>query len=450
MILSRLKEIFHNDDKRNQILRNNIVLSAVLRIIGLCCSFLIVPITLHYLNNEIYGIWLTMSSLLFWFSYFDIGLGNGMRNYLTKSVSVGNYALGRSYLSTTLFLLLIIASIICIISIILLYVFDLNFVFNTQTINGYVLRDAMIIAAIFTLAIFVVKNIGFVLVAMQKYALNDLINVSGSVISLLIVFVLTKTTDGNLMYVVMAFTITPVLIYLIAAIPIFRRYPLLKPDIKSIDKSLGRQIIGKGLGFFFIQITSCLIIYGSSNLFVTQFCGPTTVTVYNIAYKYFNLLAIAYTIVISPMWNAYTDAYVKGDLIWISRTFKYSLRMWGLTVVGGLIMLIVSNIFYNFWIGKSVMISLGVSASVLFYISMFNLNNCVTYLLNGLNKIKIQIYTSIFFTAIYLMIVLFFGKAFGVIGIVLSMAISYGLMSFVHLYQCHLLIKQKAAGIWNQ
>ena len=105
MILSRLKEIFHNDDKRNQILRNNIVLSAVLRIIGLCCSFLIVPITLHYLNNEIYGIWLTMSSLLFWFSYFDIGLGNGMRNYLTKSVSVGNYALGRSYLSTTLFLL---------------------------------------------------------------------------------------------------------------------------------------------------------------------------------------------------------------------------------------------------------------------------------------------------------------------------------------------------------
>ena len=450
MIFKRIKKLFKSNDKRNRMLCNNIIFSAVLKIIGLSCSLLIVPITLNYLNNEVYGIWLTMSSILYWFSFFDIGLGNGMRNYLTQAISNGNYELGRSYLSTTLFMLFIAAIIIAVIAIVPMSMLNLNNVFNTNAISGNVLRNVMIVAVTFTLALFVVKNIGFVFVALQKYAYNDLILVSGNIISLFIIYILTKTTDGNIMYVVMAFTITPVIVFLLASIPIFIKYPQLKPSIKSIDKSLGHQIIGKGLGFFFIQITSCLVIYGSSNLFVTQFCGPSTVTVYNIAYKYFNLIAIAYTIVISPMWNAYTDAYVKGDIQWISHTFNHALKMWVVTIVGGLIMLTISGFFYHLWIGESVVIPFGVSASVLAYISMFNLNNCVTYLLNGLNKIRVQIYTSFLFTAFFLMVVTLLGRRFGVIGIIVSMAISYGLMSIIHLYQCRLLIKQKAKGIWNK
>jgi O-antigen/teichoic acid export membrane protein len=446
----RYKKIFKSNDKRNNMLYNNIILSAVLKIIGLSCSLLIVPITLNYLNKEVYGIWLTMSSILYWFSFFDIGLGNGMRNYLTQAISNDNYELGRSYLSTTLLMLFIIAIIIAVIAIVPMSLLNLNNVFNTKAISGNALRNVMIVSVIFTLALFVVKNIGFVFVALQKYAFNDLLLVSGNIISLLIIYVLTKTTEGNLMYVVMAFTITPVIVFLLASIPIFIKYPQLKPNIKSIDKSLGHQIVGKGLGFFFIQITSCLVIYGSSNLFITQFCGPSTVTVYNIAYKYFNLIAIAYTIVISPMWNAYTDAYVKGDMQWISHTFNHALKMWMITIIGGFVMLAISGVFYHFWIGKSVVIPFSVSASVLAYIGMFNLNNCATYLLNGLNKIRVQIYTSFIFTVFFLIVVTLLGRNFGVIGIILSMTISYGLMSMIHLYQCRLLIKQKAKGIWNK
>jgi len=450
MIFKRIKQLFKSNDKRNRILRNNIMFSAVLKIIGLSCSLLIVPITLNYLNNEVYGIWLTMSSILYWFSFFDIGLGNGMRNYLTQAISNGNYELGRSYLSTTLFMLFIVAIIIAVIAIVPMSMLNLNKVFNTNEISGDALRNVMIVAVTFTLALFVVKNIGFVFVALQKYAYNDLLLVSGNIISLFIIYVLTKTTEGNLMYVVMAFTITPVIVFLLASIPIFIKYPQLKPSIKSIDKSLGHQIVGKGLGFFFIQITSCLVIYGSSNLFIIQFCGPSSVTVYNIAYKYFNLIAIAYTIVISPMWNAYTDAYVKGEIQWISHTFNHALKMWGITVVGGLIMLAISGVFYHLWIGESVVIPFGVSASVLAYISMFNLNNCATSLLNGLNIIRVQIYTSFLFTAFFLIVIILLGKYFGFIGIISSMAISYGLMSMIHLYQCRLLITQKAKGIWKK
>ncbi len=437
-------------EKRNTMLRNNILLSSMLKAIGLCCSLIIVPITLNYLNNEEYGIWLTITSILYWFAFFDIGLGNGLRNYLTQSISNNDYALGKSYLSTALFILFIIACIIGIISIISLSILNLNKVFNTYVVSDLELRNVIIVAISFTLANFVVKNIGYVFIALQKFAINDLLIVSGNVIALIIIYILTKTTTGSLMYVVMAFTITPVVIFIIASIPIFIKYPQLKPSFKKIDKNLAKQITGKGLGFFFIQITSCLVIYGSSNIFITQFCGPSSVTVYGIAYKYFNLIAIAYTIVISPMWNAYTDAYVKNDMVWIRKTFNRALKAWLLTIVGGLIMLVVCNILYKLWVGNSVIVPLSVSACVLAYITFFNFNNCVTYLLNGLNKIRVQIYTSVITTILYLFVVTIIGKKTGIEGVATCMALSYAIMGVIHLYQCKLLINQRATGIWNK
>ena len=450
MNIMRISKLPDGSDKRNNMLRNNILFSALLKAIGISCSLLIVPVTLNYLNDEVYGIWLTISSILYWFAFFDIGIGNGLRNYLTQAISNNDYSLARSYLSTALIMLSGIVIIIALLAAIPVFLADMNTVFNTMVMPGNDLRNVLIVAIAFTLALFVVKNIGYLFVAMQRYAVNDLLVVSGSVLALLIIYVLTKTTTGNLMYVVMAFTITPVAVFIIAAIPIFIKYPALRPNIKSIDKGLGRRIVGKGMGFFFIQITSCLIIYGSSNLFITQFCGPTSVTVYNIAYKYFNLLAIAYTIIISPMWNAYTDAYVKGDMGWIKKTFRRALKMWTISVICGIIMLASSGIFYRLWIKEAVIVPMSISACVLIYISMFNLNNCVTYLLNGLNKIRVQIYTSVAFTVIFLIAVTLVGKAHGVTGIVLCMSASYGLMSIIHLYQCRLLIDGKAKGIWNK
>lgn len=445
-----IKHIFKNDKHRDANLRNNILFSGFLKCVGLLTSLLVVPVTLGYLNNEVYGVWMTITSIISWFNFFDIGLGNGTRNYLTQAISTGDYKGARAYLSTSLCATAVLALIIGIICLPPLCMLNFNSVFNTNDLSGGMLRAAMFIAIAFTLANFAIRNIGLVFIAMQRYALNDLLNVSGAVLGLVIIFVLTKTTEGNLVYVVFTLTASPVLVYLLAALPIFRHYHYLKPSIKEFDRRLLGQVVGKGLGFFFIEITSCLVIFGSSNLFITQFSGPEAVTVYNIAYKFFNLLAIGFTIIISPLWNAYTNAYVKGDMAWISKTFKRSLKMWALTVLVGCVMLLLSNLFYTVWLGGKVDVPLSISVYVLLYICMFNLNNCVTYLINGLNKIRVQMITSGIGTLGYLSFLFLFGNKFGMPGVVISMAISYFAMAIVHLYQCHLLINEKAHGIWNR
>lgn len=450
MIINKGINQFISTDGRSKMLKSNILYSAILKVIGLITSLLVVTITLNYLNSELYGVWLTITSILYWFSFFDIGLGNGMRNYLTEAVSKGNYKEAQSYLSTTIIALTMIASIIAIVGFILLKLLNLNSVFNTNTISNTELQNVLFVAIGFTLILFVLKNIGYVFVALQKYALWDFINTLGNIIGLLIIFLLTKFTNGKLIYVVFAFTCTPAIIYILAAIPIFSKYPEFRPTIQSFRKDFLSTIVGKGLGFFLIQITSCLVIYGSSNLFITQFCGPESVTTYNIAYKFFNLLAIGYLVFISPMWNAYTDAYVKQDFNWIEKAFKSALKIWLFTEFAGIIMLIVSQYFYLFWVGKAVHVPFMVSLSVFLYISFFNLNNCVTYLLNGLNKIYIQIITSITATFIYLTIMFAWGKNMNIQEIVFYMSAAYGAMTAIHFYQCRKLINQKATEIWNK
>lgn len=449
MNFKRITKIFHSADKRNSNLRNNILLSGAMKTTGMLTSFMIVPVTLHYLDNEIYGIWMTITSILMWFSFFDVGLGNGMRNYMTQAISANDYRTARAYLSTTLCILTFISiglALLCIPCLTL----DFNKIFNTYALSNAVLQNALVIAVLFTLVNFVVKNIGFVFIALQKYGLNDVLTTAGNVLGLIIVFILTKTTQGNLLYVVTAFTLSPVLVYLIATIPIFHKYKQLRPSWRYYDKLLLKNIVGKGLGFFAIQITSCLVIFGGSNVIISHFCGPTSVTVYNIAYKLFNLLAIAYTVIISPMWNAYTDAQVRGDYTWIRATFNKALKLWELSVIGGVLLLVICNTFYKIWVGSSVTVPIQISAAVLLYISAFNFNNCVTYLLNGLNKITVQIITSITGTILYLLFIILFGREIGMTGIILSMAICYILMGTVHLYQCKLLIGEKARGIWNK
>ena len=451
MLFTNIKNRFSTLDKRSAIVIKNSMATALMKVAVLLCSLVMVPITLNYLNAENYGIWMAMTSILYWFAFFDVGLGNGMRNYLSEAISRQDYIKARSYFSTAIFLLAIIAVLIGILSIIIIFQLDLNHIFNTHIMSNKSLAYIMVVAISFSLIQFVAKNVGMVYIAMQRYAINDFIVFIGQLISTIIVYIITKTTESHLIYIVIAITSIPALVFILASIPLLKQHPQLKPSIKSIDFASAKKIIGKGLGFFIIQITSCLVIFGSANILISHYCGPEQVTVYNISYKLFNILIIIYTIIISPLWNAYTDASVKNDYAWIRKIFKKSIYLWAASLLLGLLMLLISGWFFKKWVGNSVDIPLGVSISILIYVCMFNFNNCVTYLINGLNKIKIQIITSILGTIIYLIAVCFFIKgAYGIYGISISMCVIYTLMSLVHLYQCNLLAKNKAHGIWNE
>ena len=101
MNLGSLRMFFKKGDQRTILLKKNILASVVLKGISMLISLFIVPITINYVNPVQYGIWLTLSSLMAWFYFFDIGLTNGFRNRFTTLKACGKLKMARVYVSTT-------------------------------------------------------------------------------------------------------------------------------------------------------------------------------------------------------------------------------------------------------------------------------------------------------------------------------------------------------------
>ena len=91
-------------EQTNSIIEKNVIASFVLNGGSILISFVLVPMTLGYLNEYEYGVWLTLNSILSWIYIFDIGLGNGLRNRLTEALARNDFKSAKIYVSTSFFL----------------------------------------------------------------------------------------------------------------------------------------------------------------------------------------------------------------------------------------------------------------------------------------------------------------------------------------------------------
>ncbi|HOP12476.1 MAG TPA: LPS biosynthesis flippase, partial [Lentimicrobium sp.] len=99
-LLLRYIERFNSGHSRSVKARKNILASFFIKGVSIIVGFIFVPLLIGYLGEVEYGIWITMSSILAWVNYFDIGLGNGLRNRFAESLAKGEHQMARIYVST--------------------------------------------------------------------------------------------------------------------------------------------------------------------------------------------------------------------------------------------------------------------------------------------------------------------------------------------------------------
>lgn len=419
--------------ERAKNIKKNVVVSLFLKGISILISLIIVPLTLNYLTSYEYGVWLTLSSILIWINYFDIGLGNGLRNKLTEALAKNDLALGRKYISTTFALLsIIVVGIVAIFFSINIFL-DWNQILNTvdkpiQDINNIV----SIVFCLFCIS-FVLKIIGIVYIAHQEPMYNDLLSCLGQMLSLLFVYILTKVTDGNLYLVALSFSLSPIVVYLLAYPFTFGvKYKKLKPSLKDIHWKYSKEIGGLGVQFFIIQI-ACLVLFSTSNIFISQLFSPEDVTPYNIAFKYINIVAMLFTIALSPLWSAITDAYAKKEYLWIKRSVAVMKKIWLFSIFLILILICVSKFVFNFWIGDSVEISYSMLVAMGAYILISMWSQIYASFANGIGHLKVQLILAIVQVISFCIFMTFLPKLLGVEGVAYSLALSF-LIAAVGLY----------------
>ena len=84
-IRSKIYSYFTKGNERSVIIKKNIAASLVLKCVSILISLQVVPLTIDYINPTKYGIWLTLSSIIAWLSYFDLGFAHGFRNRFAEA-----------------------------------------------------------------------------------------------------------------------------------------------------------------------------------------------------------------------------------------------------------------------------------------------------------------------------------------------------------------------------
>ena len=100
-MIAKIQHFFKNGNPRTIEAKKNILFSFIIKSVSMVINLLMVPITINYINPTQYGIWLTLSSIIGWFSFFDIGFGNGLRNNFAVAKATNNYLEARVYISTS-------------------------------------------------------------------------------------------------------------------------------------------------------------------------------------------------------------------------------------------------------------------------------------------------------------------------------------------------------------
>ncbi|REC63108.1 hypothetical protein DRF65_07750 [Chryseobacterium pennae] len=425
--LGYITTFFKSGDNRSIKAKKNIFFLFITRILSLPISFLILPLTIKYVDAESYGVWLTLSSIVGWMSFFDIGLNNGLRNKLAESLATGDIARAKQYVSTTY-------AILTLISIGLFSVFFFANLFINWSdllkvsagLSGELTKVAIISVGYFC-ARFVLSTIHIILLAYQSPAKASLQTLVEQAVSLIVIFLLTKYTTGSLTNLAYGLCIAPVLILLFFNLSSFyTKLKEIRPSLSSVKFSLTRDLMGVGFKFFIIQIAG-IIQYQTANFIIIRNYGADDVTVYNIVFKYFSILTMLMAIFMTPLWSAVTDAYAKKDYQWIKDAEKkYRNIALGLAVLG-LIMLMGASLVYDLWLGKDhITIPFSISLCMFLFTALSFFGSVYCIILNGISALDVQFKASLVSPFLFVGLTMLFIKVFnwGVESVIIAATIS--------------------------
>ena len=219
-----LSSLINKGHSRSVKAKKNILASVLIKGISVVTSFVLVPLTIHYLNPINYGIWLTLYSVISWFGLLDIGLGNGLRNKFAEAIANNDKQSARIYVSTAYAMLSIIMGAACILFLIINQYLDWPHILNVDSTKIIELRKVMAILFGFFCLQLVVKLISSILLADQRTALAGAINTIASVISLIVVYILTKTTNESLLYLAISIGVINIIVPIVVSIWFYKTY----------------------------------------------------------------------------------------------------------------------------------------------------------------------------------------------------------------------------------
>jgi O-antigen/teichoic acid export membrane protein len=449
-LIERAKLVFLKGNVRSVRAKKNVLLTIVIKALGVLIGFIYFPLSLDYLGAVKFGIFLTLLSIVDWFLNFDIGIGHGLRNKFGEAVAHEDDEKAVHYVSTAYFAL---GAIITVATILLLVV---NFAVpwtSWLNIPSDLIVEVKILGAIIIIAFsirFVSANIYEIFFALQKMAYVEFFSFLTKASFLILILIIPFIISDSLLLFGIAKSLTFALVPFGVGLYYFRRkFNKYRPSLKKVRLDYFKDLFSLGIKFFIIKI-AMLVIHQTNNILIASFVSLEGVPQYEAAFKYLSIFMMLFVILNNQLWPSNLEAYAKGDITWMKKSMRTVLKIWIGTVILASIMVLISPFVYKIWLQEQlyipILISIAVAGSICLttWVNMFNL------VLNGTGKIKLQMYAWTFAAVINIPASLFFVKVLhlGVVGIVLGTITSLVPLAILSPIQVMKILAKKERGIW--
>lgn len=394
--------------------------------LGMLSLVITVPLTLPYLGQERFGVWMTVSSFGAMLSFMDFGVSNSLINRVASAKATEDISKLQFTILHGLTILTLIGISIAVVLIPLSSLLPWDRLIKVASpIATEEARKAISIFLLLFAAGIPVGGIQKIYQGLQRAWIVHIVKGIGSTVSLALVYHLAHEKAG-----------APTLLLATLGIQTFMPLLLLAPLIK--DKLIklpsvtwlswvaeSKTLVNIGGLFFILQIGG-LIGWGADLLITSSFLGASEASKLALVQRLFQIVSLPLSIINAPLWSAYADASARNDRLFIKKTLKKSLLGTAcFAAVTSITVVTFSGFLFERWTKGTIQIT---SALVLLYgiwIVFEATGNAFAMFLNGNGILRPQMVVVILFCVIAIPLKVILITCLGLPGLILAALISY-------------------------
>lgn len=404
----------------------------VSRGVGLLVSAITLPLTVRYLGSLQYGFWVTISTTVVMLGVMDLGISNTLTNSISRAYAENNPESARRHYATAFWISFCTSVVLGIATLLLWPRVDWGHLFHLQ--DPALIREVSLCVGVaigFFLLNLPLNLVNRVLSGYQQTQITNYFNLLSNVLGLFAIIAVVKLRGSLLMLMlVYSGTLLTGTVFLNLWVNLWDRRWLF-PSPRFVCRMAIRDLMSSGMGFFVLQIAG-LVVFNSDNLVITHYAGASEVTAYSVTWRLAAYAAVLQTAVFPSLWPAYSEAYVRGDYVWVRRMFWTAVR-WamGTTAAAVVAMALFGRPLIRWYVGPA-----GVPGAWLLYAicawtllsAGMDLEAC---LLAAVNRVKVQGILSVVAAVLNVVLSIYLVKRMGSLGVILATILSYLLILVV-------------------
>ena len=394
------------------------------------CGFLTfvisVPLTIGYLGPDRYGAWMSLSALLAFLKFSDLGLGNGLVGAISQAEGRDDRLYAQRAISSALVCL-------CIIGAVLLVAFPISaFFIHWDYVLGLAsLRDRseiqvaiLIFVALYAigLPVYMVQQIQK---ALQQGYISNIWSTFGSVLSLASVYI-AATHHASIPWLVAIISGVPLIPALANGVVLFfvQRTDL-RPSLRNFDKEVAKGLIRKGMLFLGLGIAGALA-FDSQNIVIAHILGPAAVGVYAVVQRLFLMISIVVGYITAPLWPAFGEALGRQEWPWVAHALRRGIAA---NAVIATVLAFLLSVFSDFillhWTHGALYAPKWLIAGFAVWVVTSAISSPICMLLNAAHVLWFQIVSSMLFGLLTIILMICFLPSKGLDAAVWSMTWVY-------------------------